>query len=67
MGRECLAESHACEPEELDRRADQDVIRTGVRPDGSRLKPPMGVFYYANIPEKDLDAIVAYLRTLPEK
>jgi mono/diheme cytochrome c family protein len=43
------------------------VIRTGVRPDGSRLKPPMGVFYYANIPEKDLDAIIAYLRTLPEK
>ncbi|MBL8384732.1 MAG: c-type cytochrome [Burkholderiales bacterium] len=41
------------------------VITTGVRPDGSRLKPPMGVSYYARMRSEDLDAVVAYLRSLP--
>src|SRR3546814_9323130 len=41
------------------------VITTGLRPDGSRLLPPMPVGYYRNIAERDLDALVAYLRTLP--
>ena len=41
------------------------VVRTGVRPDGSRLLPPMGVHYYANIADSDLDAIIVYLRNLP--
>lgn len=40
------------------------VIKTGVRPDGSRLLPPMGIYYYANMTEADLDAIVVYLRSL---
>ena len=35
--------------------------------DGSRLKPPMGYEFYANMTEADLDAIVAYLRTVPAK
>ena len=43
------------------------VITTGVRPDGSRLKPPMAIPYYAKIPPADLDALVAYLRSLPPK
>lgn len=43
------------------------VITTGVRPDGSRLKPPMGTSYYARMAPADLDALVAYLRTLPPK
>lgn len=43
------------------------VITTGVRPDGSRLKPPMGTAYYAHMSATDLDALVAYLRTLPPK
>ncbi len=43
------------------------VITTGVRPDGSRLKPPMGVYYYANLSAADQDALVAYLRSLPPK
>jgi mono/diheme cytochrome c family protein len=43
------------------------VITTGVRPDGSRLKPPMGTAYYARMTGADLDAVVAYLRTLPRK
>lgn len=43
------------------------VITTGVRPDGSRLKPPMGTAYYARMPAADLDALVAYLRSLPPR
>lgn len=43
------------------------IITTGVRPDGSRLKPPMGVPYYAKMSSADLDALVAYLRSLPPK
>lgn len=41
------------------------VIRTGVRPDGSRLLPPMGVGYYAGIAEDDMAALIVYLRSLP--
>ncbi len=40
------------------------VITTGVRPDGSRLLPPMGVAYYRNMTDADVDALIAYLRTL---
>ena len=43
------------------------VITAGLRPDGSRLKPPMGTAYYARMTEADLDALVAYLRSLPPK
>lgn len=40
------------------------AITDGVRPDGSKLRPPMAFDYYKNISEDDLDAIVAYLRSL---
>jgi mono/diheme cytochrome c family protein len=43
------------------------AITDGVRPDGQRLLPPMAFGYYKNIAAGDLDAIVAYLRTLPAK
>lgn len=43
------------------------AITQGLRPDGSRLLPPMPVGYYAKIAEADLDAIVGYLRSLPER
>ena len=43
------------------------AITKGVRKDGSPLKPPMGYAFYANMAEGDLDAIVAYLRTVPAK
>ena len=43
------------------------VITTGVRPDGSKLKPPMATPYYAKMKANDLDALVAYLRSLPPK
>lgn len=40
------------------------AITKGIRRDGSKLFPPMGFHYYKNISDKDLTAIVAYLRTL---
>lgn len=43
------------------------AITTGVRKDGSHLKPPMGFHYYATVTAGDLDAVVAYLRTVPAK
>ena len=41
------------------------AITQGIRKDGSKLKPPMGFHYYATVTPADLDAIVAYLRTVP--
>jgi mono/diheme cytochrome c family protein len=41
------------------------AITAGTSKDGSRLKPPMGYHYYATVTPDDLDAIVAYLRTVP--
>lgn len=41
------------------------AITHGVSKDGSPLKPPMGFPYYANMTDADLDAMVAYLRTVP--
>jgi mono/diheme cytochrome c family protein len=57
-------------PMGLDQYTDEEVIQiitTGVRPDGSRLLPPMGIPYYAKMTEADLRALVAWLRTLPPK
>jgi mono/diheme cytochrome c family protein len=50
--------------------SDADIKRAitqGVRKDGSRLKPPMGYGYYAKMTDGDLDAMIAYLRTVPAK
>lgn len=41
------------------------AITTGVSRDGTRLMPPMAFHYYANISDADLDAIIAYLRSIP--
>ena len=43
------------------------AITQGVRKDGSKLLPPMGFEWYARMSDADLDAIVAYLRTVPPK
>ncbi len=43
------------------------AITAGVSKDGSHLKPPMGFHYYSTLTPDDLDAIVAYLRTVPAK
>ncbi len=51
-------------------RSDEELkamIRTGIRPDGSQMMPPMPYAHYAHISDDDIDAIVAYLRTLPPK
>jgi mono/diheme cytochrome c family protein len=49
---------------------DAEIKRTitqGISRDGTRLKPPMGYGYYAKMTEADLDAMVAFLRTVPPK
>ena len=40
------------------------AISTGVRADGSKLRPPMAFSYYKNIIDGALDALVAYLQSL---
>jgi mono/diheme cytochrome c family protein len=48
--------------------SDDDIkkaITEGVRPDGGRMAPPMPYGFYHNMSAEDLDAIVAYLRSLP--
>ena len=41
------------------------AITQGVHKDGSKLKPPMGYPFYARMTPDDLNAVVAYLRTVP--
>jgi mono/diheme cytochrome c family protein len=41
------------------------AIREGIRPDGSLIGPPMPFAFYRGLADRDLDAIVAYLRTVP--
>jgi mono/diheme cytochrome c family protein len=43
------------------------AITIGVDRKGNKLKPPMGFQYYAHVTGGDLDAVVAYLRTVPAK
>jgi mono/diheme cytochrome c family protein len=41
------------------------AITEGISRDGRRLKPPMLFAAYRRMSERDLDAVVAWLRTLP--
>lgn len=41
------------------------AIREGIRPDGSLIGPPMPFAMYRGLGDEDLQAIVAFLRTLP--
>ena len=43
------------------------AITQGLHRDGTKLKPPMAFALYARMTEQDLNAIVAYLRTVPPK
>lgn len=43
------------------------AITKGIRKDGSKLKPPMAFHSYATMTDADLDAVIAYLRTVPAK
>ncbi len=57
-------------PTNLGRWTDAQIVTAitkGIRPDGSKMSPPMGYRYYANMTKSDLDAIVAWLRQLPPK
>ena len=50
--------------------SDDDVKRAitqGVKPDGTAMMPPRGYGYSARMTPEDLDALVAYLRTIPAK
>ena len=40
------------------------AVRTGVSRDGSPLKPPMGFGFYKTMSASDMQAIIAYLRSL---
>jgi len=47
--------------------SDADIKRAvtqGISKDGSKLSPPMSFAYYARMSESDLNAILAYLKTL---
>ena len=41
------------------------AIREGIRPDGTVIRPPMAIELYHHISDRDLAAVVAYLRSLP--
>ncbi|WP_372618421.1 c-type cytochrome [Falsiroseomonas sp.] len=41
------------------------AIREGKRPDGSIIGPPMPMAFYRGLADRDLAAMVAYLRTVP--
>ena len=41
------------------------AITKGISRNGRKLQPPMGFDYYNRMTETDLNAIVAYLRTVP--
>lgn len=38
-----------------------EALRNGKRPDGSDVRPPMGVFFYRGLSDSDAHAIAAYL------
>ncbi len=41
------------------------MVTEGVRPDGSRMLPPMPYAWLARMTPDDLEAVILYLRTLP--
>lgn len=41
------------------------MVTQGIRPDGSRMLPPMGYGFYAAMTEDDLNAVILFLRSLP--
>jgi mono/diheme cytochrome c family protein len=45
----------------------KQAITQGVDKDGKKLTGPMGFKYYAHMTDADLDAVVAWVRTVPPK
>ncbi len=43
------------------------AITQGIDKDGNKLMPPMGFSYYSHMTDADLDAVIAWVRTLPPK
>jgi mono/diheme cytochrome c family protein len=43
------------------------AVTQGIDKDGNKLKGPMGYQYYAHMTDADLDAVIAWVRTLPPK
>ncbi|MFN3936299.1 MAG: c-type cytochrome [Gemmobacter sp.] len=41
------------------------MIREGVRPDGSRMLPPMPFGYLSRLTDDDVAAVILFLRSLP--
>lgn len=41
-----------------------EALRNGKRPDGSAIRPPMGIFFYRHFSDADARAIAAYLKSL---
>ena len=42
-----------------------EALRNGHRPDGSAVRPPMGIFFYRSLSDQDAQSIAAYLKSLP--
>jgi len=45
----------------------EQAIRKGIDRHGRKLMPPMGYAYYAKVSAEDMNALIAFLRTLPPK
>jgi mono/diheme cytochrome c family protein len=43
------------------------AVTQGIDKDGNKLNGPMGYQYYAHMTDDDLDAVIAWLRTVPSK
>jgi mono/diheme cytochrome c family protein len=43
------------------------AVTQGIDKDGKKLNGPMGYQYYAHMTDADLDAVIAWVRTLPAK
>lgn len=43
------------------------AVTAGIDKDGKKLNPPMGFSYYSHMTDADLDAVIAWLRTVPAK
>ena len=63
-----IAANITSHPTALGRYTDEEIkkmITQGIHPSGMKLMPPMPYENYALMTDEDLDAIIAYLRTIP--
>jgi len=63
-----IAANITSHPTALGRYTDKEVkkmITHGIHPSGMKLMPPMPYEHYALMTDEDLDALIAYLRTIP--